>query len=242
MNHRTLSAMVNPGFGISPDPRRRMAHMPVNHALGHAYLGFSPSTSSYMPMSLGVSPSNFTPPSSHFQHSPGSPSTGSPRGFGPTSPARGGALGKAAALGQYSKRMGWGSPGSGTNPTSGNRTAGADSPTFWHGGHQNSPSGNVESLSSPHAESPVQSSQLASPRGSSYHASQFKPRSSNQASKHANFLPASAVVMPKIQPALVGGGDTSPPSTSGDFNPEYRYDRHPHFSRCFGVRNTMLVV
>jgi hypothetical protein len=118
--------------------------------------------------------------------------------------------------------MGWGSPGSGTNPSGGNRNVGADSPTFWHGGHQNSPSENSES--NPHAESPAQTSQLSSPQGSSHHASQFKPRSSNQASKSSNFLQTNANVLTKIQSTSVDGDDTLSPPASGDFNPEYRYE------------------
>ncbi|XP_062220028.1 dual specificity protein kinase YAK1 homolog isoform X2 [Phragmites australis] len=58
------------------------------------------------PMSLGASPSQFTPPNSHMQI----PTVGSGK-YG-TSPARGGhgSLGKAAAVGQYNRRRNQGYP------------------------------------------------------------------------------------------------------------------------------------
>ncbi|MQL99221.1 hypothetical protein Taro_031940 [Colocasia esculenta] len=88
-------------LGASPDIRHRPQ---INHGSG---FGVSP-TGNFYPMSLGVSPSQFTPPSSQFQVS-----TISPGKYGPTSPARGSVhgspLGKAAAMGQYNKRRsGWG--------------------------------------------------------------------------------------------------------------------------------------
>ncbi|KAJ7537763.1 hypothetical protein O6H91_11G021500 [Diphasiastrum complanatum] len=98
------------GLGLSPDMWQRVAPMPPNGLpIGCAAIGVSPSGNGFKPMSLGGSPSQFTPPGQFF--SPGSPSQLSPSRYGPTSPARGGGqnpLGKAAAVGQYNKRRGWG--------------------------------------------------------------------------------------------------------------------------------------
>uniref|UniRef100_A0A1D1Z8E6 Putative serine/threonine-protein kinase yakA n=1 Tax=Anthurium amnicola TaxID=1678845 RepID=A0A1D1Z8E6_9ARAE len=88
-------------LGASPDIRHR-PH--ITHGSG---FGASP-TSNFCHMSLGVSPSQFTPPNSQIQVP-----TISPGKYGPTSPARGSVhgspLGKAAALGHYNRRRsGWG--------------------------------------------------------------------------------------------------------------------------------------
>lgn len=97
-------------LGASPDTRWRLSQAPPGHALG-----ISPSSGMLRPMSLGASPSQFTPPSSQIQVSSGSP-IGSPGRYGPTSPARSGihvtGLGKAAAVGQYHKRRGFSISGS----------------------------------------------------------------------------------------------------------------------------------
>ncbi|KAJ4953097.1 hypothetical protein NE237_029929 [Protea cynaroides] len=90
-------------LGASPDARRRNSH-------GNS-LGVSPSTGNFIPMSLGASPSQFTPPSSHIQVTSGSPGK-----YGPTSPARSGGvhgspLGKMAAASHYNRRN-WGYQGS----------------------------------------------------------------------------------------------------------------------------------
>lgn len=89
-------------LGSSPDIRRR-PQLPHNNPNGG--LGVSPSNLG--PMSLGASPSQFTPPNSHshIQIIPGA----SPGRYGPTSPVRGGAhgsssLSKQAAVGQYNRR------------------------------------------------------------------------------------------------------------------------------------------
>ncbi|KAM0935279.1 putative dual-specificity kinase CMGC-DYRK-YAK family [Dioscorea sansibarensis] len=91
-------------LGVSPDARRRH---PFSH--GNSF-SVSPSTGNIAPMSLGASPSQFTPPTSQLQIS-----TVSPGKFGPTSPARGSShgspLGKAVAIGQYNRRRSWGTPG-----------------------------------------------------------------------------------------------------------------------------------
>ncbi|XP_058085414.1 dual specificity protein kinase YAK1 homolog isoform X3 [Magnolia sinica] len=93
-------------LGSSPDARRRTSQLP--HGNG---FGASPSMGSPGTMSLGASPSQFTPPSSQMQVSAGSPGK-----YGPSSPARGtvhgSPLGKVAAVGQYNRRRSLGYPGS----------------------------------------------------------------------------------------------------------------------------------
>ncbi|RRT70042.1 hypothetical protein B296_00036799 [Ensete ventricosum] len=88
-----------PFLGSSPDARHRSQ---LSHGTG---FGVSP-FGGLGPMSLGASPSQFTPPSSQMQISSASPGK-----YGPTSPVRGRgiSLGKAAAVGQYNKRT-WGYP------------------------------------------------------------------------------------------------------------------------------------
>ncbi|CAD5195550.1 dual specificity protein kinase YAK1 homolog isoform X1 [Musa acuminata AAA Group] len=90
-----------PFLGSSPDARHRSQ---LSHGTG---FGVSP-YGGLGPMSLGASPSQFTPPSSQMQISSASPGK-----YGPTSPVRGSvrgiSLGKAAAVGQYNKRT-WGYP------------------------------------------------------------------------------------------------------------------------------------
>ncbi|KAK9050047.1 hypothetical protein SSX86_030984 [Deinandra increscens subsp. villosa] len=102
------SAMNNyaqniPVLGTSPDARRRIMQMP--HGNGFA---FSPA-GNFAPMSLGTSPSQFTPPYSQM-------TAGSPGHYGPSSPARGNChgspLGKGTVPGnQMSRRKGWGYSG-----------------------------------------------------------------------------------------------------------------------------------
>ncbi|WOL09496.1 hypothetical protein Cni_G18249 [Canna indica] len=87
--------------GSSPDARHRSQ---LSHGNGYGVSPFG----GLGPMSLGASPSQFTPPCSQMQIS--SASSGK---YGPTSPVRGGArctsLGKAAVVGQFNKRS-WGYP------------------------------------------------------------------------------------------------------------------------------------
>ncbi|KAK4480578.1 hypothetical protein RD792_013656 [Penstemon davidsonii] len=89
-------------IGNSPDTRRMV---PLSHGNG---IGFSPGN--FVPMSLGSSPSQFTPPSSYSQISAGSPGQ-----YGPLSPGRGSChgspLGKMAAGSHYNRRKNWGHPG-----------------------------------------------------------------------------------------------------------------------------------
>lgn len=85
-------------LGNSPDTRRIMQ---LPHGSG---IGFSPGN--FAPMSLGSSPSQFTPPSSY-----GHISAGSPRHYGPPSPVRGSChgspLGKMASGSHYNRRKNW---------------------------------------------------------------------------------------------------------------------------------------
>lgn len=94
-----------PILGTSPDARRRI----IQHPHGNG-LGVSPS-GNFAPMSLGTSPSQFTPPSSYGQVPAGSPGQ-----YGPSSPVRsnthGSPLGKMAAVGQFNRRKSWGNSGS----------------------------------------------------------------------------------------------------------------------------------
>ncbi|KAG1355470.1 putative Rop guanine nucleotide exchange factor 14 [Cocos nucifera] len=97
-----IHAQVGGSFlGASPDVRHRPQ-------LSHGN-GFSLSPGSLGPMSLGASPSQYTPPSSQMQIS-----TASSGKYGPTSPVRSGvhvpSLGKAVAVGHYNRRRNWGYP------------------------------------------------------------------------------------------------------------------------------------
>ncbi|XXG43972.1 hypothetical protein AAC387_Pa01g3883 [Persea americana] len=92
-------------IGACPDARWR------NSKLSHGHgFGVSPSTGSFGPMSLGASPSQFTPPSSQIHASAGSPGI-----YGPSSPARGNAhaspLGKSATGVQSNRRRSLGYTG-----------------------------------------------------------------------------------------------------------------------------------
>ncbi|KAK2977240.1 hypothetical protein RJ640_028445, partial [Escallonia rubra] len=75
-----------PILGTSPDARRRMIAPPYGNGIGVSPAG------NFAPMSLGTSPSQFTPPGH----------------YGPSSPARGNChgspLGKVAAVGQFNRR------------------------------------------------------------------------------------------------------------------------------------------
>ncbi|XP_047947072.1 dual specificity protein kinase YAK1 homolog [Salvia hispanica] len=88
----------NSFLGNSPDTRRMMQ---LPHSGG---IGFSPGN--FAPMSLGSSPSQFTPPSSYNQIS-----AGSPRHYGPPSPVRGSChgspLGKMASGNHHHRRKNW---------------------------------------------------------------------------------------------------------------------------------------
>ncbi|KAL4557281.1 hypothetical protein LXL04_035454 [Taraxacum kok-saghyz] len=97
----------NPVLGTSPDARRRIMQIPH----GNGSFGFSPAQGNFAPMSLGTSPSQFTPPYG-----------GSPGHYGPSSPARGNCHGSplGKGTGQMNRRKQWGYSGSLQNqePTS----------------------------------------------------------------------------------------------------------------------------
>ncbi|XP_071713015.1 dual specificity protein kinase YAK1 homolog [Rutidosis leptorrhynchoides] len=105
------SAMNNyaqnvPVLGTSPDARRRIMQIPNGY-------GFSPA-GNFAPMSLGTSPSQFTPPYSQM-------TSGSPGHFGPSSPARGNCHGSPLGKGTSSggnRRKGWGYSGNMTSQES----------------------------------------------------------------------------------------------------------------------------
>ncbi|KAK1272452.1 Serine/threonine-protein kinase AFC3 [Acorus gramineus] len=131
-------------LGASPDARHRSGQL--SH--GKGFSG-SPSTGNFGPMSLGVSPSQFTPPSSQI-----SVSSGSPGKYGPTSPARsnvhGSPFSKVAAANQYGRRRSWGAP-SGTYMQS----HGSASSQHCQGHHAEGPKcGYPESSSRGHVGSP----------------------------------------------------------------------------------------
>ncbi|TXG48787.1 hypothetical protein EZV62_024662 [Acer yangbiense] len=96
-------------LGSSPDARKRI----IQYSHGNG-LGLSPSAGMFVPLPLGTSPSQFTPPSSY-----GQVSAGSPGHYGPPSPARnschGSSFGKVAAVSHYNRRKSWGYSG---NPQS----------------------------------------------------------------------------------------------------------------------------
>ncbi|KAI3807915.1 hypothetical protein L1987_23853 [Smallanthus sonchifolius] len=96
-------AQNTPVLGSSPDARRRIMQSP--HGNG---LGFSPA-SNFAPMSLGTSPSQFTPPYTQV-------TAGSSGHYGPSSPSRGNChgspLGKGTVPGnQMNRKKGWGYSG-----------------------------------------------------------------------------------------------------------------------------------
>lgn len=104
MNIHTQGSV--PILGSSPDARRRIMQLPHGNGLGVSPVG------NFAPMSLGTSPSQFTPPSSYSQVTAGSPGY-----YGPSSPARGNCqvspLGKVASnISQYNRIKGWGYSGS----------------------------------------------------------------------------------------------------------------------------------
>lgn len=229
MNPQTPLGVGNTSFGNSPDTWRRMGHLPPS-ALGQAHVGLSPSTGPSIPMSLGASPSNFTPPGSHFQPSPGSSSTTSPSRYGPPSPARSSgasSLGKAAAFGQY-KRRSWGSPGSVLSATGGNRSSGQDNLVPWHSAYQNTYTGNADT--SFYIESTPQSSNVGSPRNSSIQGSHQSPQIRQRtgivggatAGQGQNYpIGSLGALISKTPPTSEVVEDTSPPPNPGDWDPNY---------------------
>ncbi|XP_010261768.1 PREDICTED: uncharacterized protein LOC104600497 isoform X2 [Nelumbo nucifera] len=142
----------DPILGANPDTRRRTSQ--ISHGNG---LGVSSSARNFAPMSLGASPSHFTPPSSHIQVSAGSPK------YGPSSPARssgfhGSPLSKMMAVSRFNRRRSWGYRGSSQSQESassphsqGYHTDGAScSHTDWNSrGHGNFPQSVQSSFNPP---------------------------------------------------------------------------------------------
>lgn len=100
MNIHALGQGGVPILGTSPDARRRIINqLPLGNGLGASPTG------NFAPMSLGTSPSQFTPPSSSYGGSPGGH-------YGPSCSARGNChgspLGKVSAVGQFNRRKNWG--------------------------------------------------------------------------------------------------------------------------------------
>ncbi|KAK2660972.1 hypothetical protein Ddye_007505 [Dipteronia dyeriana] len=107
-------------LGSSPDARKRI----IQYSHGNG-LSVSPSAGMFVPIALGTSPSQFTPPSSY-----GQVSAGSPGHYGSPSPARnschGSSFGKTAAVSPYNRRKSLGYSG---NPQSQE----CSSPQQWQG-------------------------------------------------------------------------------------------------------------
>eukprot|EP01018_Ginkgo_biloba_P029192 Gb_18180 [translate_table: standard] len=210
------------GLGEGPDTWQRTVQVPQWNALG-----VSPSSGMFRPMSLGVSPSQFTPPSSQFQLSPGSPGR-----YGPTSPARGGihgtALGKAAALGQYHKRRGLGTLGSLHLPSQENTMP------HWQGHHHNNLIGSSDMGTDSYLDCNSQGGYLGSPcdgQGSSP-LQPWRQRAGTGISTGSAisydqktsmpYCPApKAALLSTTEMCSDGGEDNSPSSDPGDWDPNY---------------------
>ncbi|KAJ7522793.1 hypothetical protein O6H91_18G026700 [Diphasiastrum complanatum] len=214
------------GLGLSPDTRWRVAPMPPNTMPGYASLGLSPSSGGLKPMSLGGSPSQFTPPGAQFL-SPGSPSQLSPSRYGPTSPARGGGistLGKAVAVGQYNKSRGWGSPLSGS-PHEG---------VIPHRQHLQSVSTGPDGPNS-YLEGPVRVNHLGAVMQAQTHIQQWRhrvgghsvgiPGSFYHPKMHVVNVPGSlGALISSQEVAADGGDDMPPPPDPGEWDPNYSGD------------------
>eukprot|EP00249_Psilotum_nudum_P023541 c28917_g1_i2 orf=630-3848(+) len=228
----TPSTVSNTGFGVTSDTWRRMGQAPPN-TFGHAHLGMSPSRSFFRPMSLGASPSQFTPPSSQFQVSPGSPSTGSPSRYGPTSPARGGAgvtaLGKAAAVGQFNRRRG---PGSALNSVSGGHNSPQENTVApWQVVYSNSVNVNEDIGATNHQEGNAYTGSLGSPRNTStqsaYPATVRRQRNGTiSGAPHLKpsimYTPGSfGAILSSLEATSDAVEDASPPPDPADWDPNY---------------------
>lgn len=224
-NHGTTGGTA---LGASPDTRWRLSQAPPGHALG-----ISPSSGMLRPMSLGASPSQFTPPSSQIQVSSGSP-IGSPGRYGPTSPARSGihvtGLGKAAAVGQYHKRRGFGISGSS------HLSPQENTPQHWQG-HQNNLAVNMDGGAGSFVEGNVRGGYLGSPRSSqaTSHLQPWRQRGGNvtatasmvpnhqkNSSTYASGLFGDSLT--SMETYSEGLESSSPPPDPGDWDPNYSDD------------------
>ncbi|KAL3837931.1 hypothetical protein ACJIZ3_022522 [Penstemon smallii] len=193
-------------IGNSPDTRRMV---PLSHGNG---IGFSPGN--FVPMSLGSSPSQFTPPSSYSQISAGSPGQ-----YGPPSPGRGSChgspLGKMAAGSHYNRRKNWGYPGnlqSQENMSSNCQGHAIDINTC------SQPEGNTSVISG--SPSHRQPNSIASAR-----RSQQGGRSITSGYSSSHSKASSSALSTHMPPAQGGGYDKSEASNSlpdpGDWDPNY---------------------
>ncbi|XP_077244716.1 dual specificity protein kinase YAK1 homolog isoform X2 [Tasmannia lanceolata] len=196
-------------LGPSPDAMR-------NSQLPHGNgFGVSPSTGTFGPMSLGASPSQFTPPSSQIQVSASSPGK-----YGPSSPARGSVhgspFGKGAAVGQYNRRRSLGYPGTYESALS----------QHWQGGHH------TDSISSSHTDGNSRGHVVGSPRNmqSASNLPSWRQQRNGYSSGlssniHQNtplFFPLSSqvAVLPSSEAYDKAECSSSPPDP-GDWDPNY---------------------
>ncbi|KAH9320504.1 hypothetical protein KI387_015143 [Taxus chinensis] len=225
LNSQNQNIHGSAGLGASPDTSWRLSQVPPGHALG-----VSPSSVMFRPMSLGASPSQFTPPSSQMQVSSGSP-IGSPGRYGPTSPARGGihvtGLGKAAAVGQYHKRRGLGIPGSLHLPPQ------ESVPQHWQG-HQANFGGNVDMAGTNSVDATARGGYMGSPRGGqgNSHLQPWRQKggnNTNTASAVSNTEKTAGprasgslgVLVSSTEASSEGLESSSPPPDPGDWDPNY---------------------
>jgi len=192
-----------PFLGASPDARHR-PH--ISH--GNRF-GVSP-TGSLGPMSLGASPSQFTP-SSQMQIS-----TISPGKYGPTSPARGGVhgspLGKAAAVGQCNRRRNWAYPGTPMQPHE-------NASQHWQGHHGDGISCHSDVLSRGHVGS---SRSTLSASNHSNLRQQMGPSSSNQAFPASSTFNTNAFPSHSTEVSSDSLENNSSVPDPADWDPNYR--------------------
>ncbi|KAF9626746.1 hypothetical protein IFM89_038964 [Coptis chinensis] len=200
-------------LGASPDARRRTTQF--SHGNG---LGVSPSAGNLGPMSLGVSPSQFTPPNSHIQVSAGSPGK-----YGPTSPARGtgvhgSPLGKGAAVSQFNKRRNWGYPGTASVQPHENSSSPQRQVQLYDGGSCSYPEGNSHG----HSCSPrnVQSTSTAP----SWRPQRGAIRSTTgSSSSKQSFVPSSTMPVSLASDSTFDKSESSSLPDPGDWDPNYSY-------------------
>lgn len=218
-----------PFLGVSPDTRRR-PHM--SHGNG---FGMSP-TGSLAPMTLGVSPSQFTPPSSQMHMS-----TVSPGKYGPTSPARGGVQGSplsktvVSQFNQFNRRRNWGYPGTSMQPH--------DNPSqHWQGHHGDGFSCLSDAVARGHVGSP-RSTLLASNYPNL--RQQTGPSSSNQAHPLASTFSTNAVASHSTEVSCDRLESSSSVPDPADWDPNYsdelllQEDNSVVSSLVFGIANNM---
>lgn len=200
-------------IGACPDARWRNSHI----SRGHGF-GVSPSAGSFGPMSLGLSPSQFTPPSSQIHASAGSPGV-----YGPSSPARGNAhaspLGIYATGGQSNRRRSLGYTGKPQEIALSQHWQGHHTDIFSHSQPEGNSRGYVDSSHGVQSASnlPTRRSQRGGNGGSSGSSS------SQHQNIHLSLGHGSQVgLSPALEPY-----DKPECSTStldpGDWVPDYRY-------------------